>query len=60
MYVRIDDEMFDEIVELLQDLIPVRRDVRDALSLVNADAVWLAMQIAGKKEDMERPVLKGV
>jgi hypothetical protein len=58
-YVRIDDEMFDEIVELLQDLIPVRRDVRDALSLVNADAVWLAMQIAGKKEDMERPVLKG-
>ena len=58
-YVRIDDDMFDEVVELLADLIPVRRDVRDALSVVNADAVWLAMEIAGKNEAIERPVFKG-
>ena len=58
-YVRIDDEMFDEVVELLEDLIPVRRDVHDALSLVNPDAVWLAMQTAGKNEKIERPMLEG-
>ena len=58
-YVRIDDDMFDEVVELLTDLIPVRRDVREALSVVNADAVWLAMEIAGKNEAIVRPVLKG-
>jgi hypothetical protein len=58
-YVRIDDDMFDEIVELLVDLISARSDVRDALSLVNPDAVWLAMQIAGKNKEIERPVLDG-
>jgi hypothetical protein len=58
-YVRIDDEMFDEVVELLTDLIPARREVRDALSIINADAVWLAMQIAGKNEKIEVPVLNG-
>jgi TELO2-interacting protein 1 len=58
-YVQIDDEMFDEVVELLAELIPIRRDVRDALSGVNGDAVWLAMQKAGKNEEIERPVLNG-
>ena len=58
-YVRIDDDMFDEVVELLEDLIPVRRDVHDALSLINPDAVWLAMQMAGKNEKLDRPVLEG-
>jgi hypothetical protein len=58
-YVRIDDEMFDEVVELLADLIPSRSEVRDALSIINADAVWLAMQIAGKNEKIKAPVLNG-
>lgn len=58
-YVRVDDEMFDDVVDILVDLIPVREDVRDALSLINADAVWLAMQISGENEGMETPVLKG-
>jgi hypothetical protein len=58
-HVRIDDEMFDEVVEILADVIPSRRDVRDALSLVNADAVWLAMQVAGENEEVERPVFRG-
>lgn len=58
-HVRIDDEMFDEVVEVLADVIPRRKDVRDVLSLVNADAVWLAMQVAGENDEIERPVLKG-
>lgn len=58
-YVRMDDEMFDDAVELLADLIPTREDVRDALSVVNGDTVWLAMQMAGKNEEVERPVLAG-
>lgn len=57
--VRIDDEMFDNIVDLLVDLISTRSDVRDALSLINADAVWLVLQAAGKNKEIRMPVIEG-
>jgi hypothetical protein len=58
-YVRIDDEMFDEVVELFADLLPARADVRDALSRVNGDAVWLALQLRGKNKRIDMPLLAG-
>ena len=58
-YVRIDDEMFDEVVELFADLLPARADVRDALSRVNGDAVWLALQLRGKNKRIDIPLLAG-
>jgi hypothetical protein len=42
-YVRIDDDMFDDILNLFSDILDGRKDIQDALSLINADAVWLNM-----------------
>jgi TELO2-interacting protein 1 len=42
-YVRIDDDMFDDMLDLFDDMLDSRKDIQDALSLVNADAVWLNM-----------------
>jgi hypothetical protein len=58
-YVRMDDETFDEILELLEDLIATRQDVRDALSSINADAVWLTLQRQGKNPMRKTPTLVG-
>jgi hypothetical protein len=58
-YVRIEDEMFDEVVEVLGDLVWEREVVKRTLDEVNRDAVWLAMQIAGKNKDLETPVIDG-
>ncbi|KAK3322136.1 armadillo-type protein [Apodospora peruviana] len=53
-YVRIDDDMFDEVLELLVDVcvLPGQRgdDVREALEAINADAVWLALYKRGRVE----------
>ena len=45
MYVKMDDDMFDEILELVGDviLVPGHEELRSALEAVNADAVWLAV-----------------
>lgn len=40
--VRVEDEMFDEILVLLEDVLEEKQSVREALEVVNADAVWLA------------------
>ncbi|KAJ9154975.1 TEL2-interacting protein 1 [Pleurostoma richardsiae] len=62
-YVRIDDDVFDQILELLIDEIaPPRRSeaARAALEAVNADAVWLAMYKRGLAEWMPAPEMDGV
>lgn len=48
-YVKMDDDMFDEILELVVDVVglPGREELRNALEAVNADAVWLAMYERG-------------
>ena len=59
-YVRIGDEMFDDVLELLGYLVVERRDLREVLEMVNADAVWLALWRMGKTENSrETPVLEG-
>ncbi|KAI9864118.1 MAG: hypothetical protein M1813_003435 [Trichoglossum hirsutum] len=45
-YVRIDSDIFDDILNMLSDMLESRKDIRDALSLANADAVWLDMWAA--------------
>ena len=56
-YVRIDDDMFDEALEILAELIGSREDVRNAFSVVNADAVWLQELRQGQLPRMETPVM---
>jgi len=45
--VSIEDEMFDEILELVVDALPKHRELREAMEVVNADAVWLALLETG-------------
>ncbi|KAH8169703.1 HEAT repeat protein [Sarocladium implicatum] len=59
-YVRMDDEMFDEILELLADELERNPEAREALEVINADAVWLMRFERGKVEIGEPPVLDGL
>lgn len=56
-YVRIDDDMFDEALEILAELIRSREDVRSAFSAINADAVWLQELRQGQLPYIETPVM---
>ncbi|KAK3340737.1 armadillo-type protein [Neurospora tetraspora] len=49
-YVRVDDEMFDEMLEVVVDVLhePERRELKEALETINADAVWLALYERGR------------
>ncbi|KAK0121942.1 hypothetical protein ONS95_010216 [Cadophora gregata] len=58
-YVRVEDEMFDEVVDVLGDLVWERESVRTALEAVNADAVWLVMQMNGRNGKVETPYMDG-
>ncbi|PNP47185.1 hypothetical protein THARTR1_10690 [Trichoderma harzianum] len=59
-YVRVEDEMFDEILDLLADVMEKNREVREALEVINADAVWAVRYERGLVEWTPAPVLEGV
>ncbi len=60
-YVRVDDDVFDQLLDLLADALARDGDRhRAALEAVNADAVWLAMYGRGRADYMVAPVLDGV
>ncbi|KAL7934467.1 armadillo-type protein [Trichoderma chlorosporum] len=59
-YVRVEDEMFDEILELLADVMEKNREVREALEVINADAVWAVRYERGLVEWTPPPSLEGV
>ncbi|KAG6033951.1 hypothetical protein E4U41_006760 [Claviceps citrina] len=60
-HVRVDEAMFDDIVELLVDVLERNSEVRDALEVINADAVWLARYERGNRVDMlPTPVVEGM
>ncbi|KAM0274442.1 hypothetical protein ACHAQH_007850 [Verticillium albo-atrum] len=59
-YVRIDDEMFDGVLELLADRLEEDHEARDALEVVNADAVWFCLYERGSVEMLTTPVMEGV
>ncbi|KAG6003935.1 hypothetical protein E4U43_000823, partial [Claviceps pusilla] len=58
-HVRVDDVMFDDMVELLIDVLEKDDQVRDALEVINADAVWLARYERGRVEVLPTPVMEG-
>ncbi|TFB01015.1 TEL2-interacting protein 1 [Trichoderma ghanense] len=59
-YVTVEDDMFDEILELLADAMERDRSVRDALEAINADAVWAVRYERGLVEWRPAPVMEGV
>lgn len=60
-YVRIEDEIFEQILELLAgDVLPRNEEARRVLEAVNADAVWFALYKKGFVETMSAPVVDGV
>lgn len=60
-FVRIEDDIFEQILSLLaDDVLPRDADVRRALEAVNADAVWLALHERNHLETLpQAPVLEG-
>src|SRR5205814_992856 len=56
-HVGVDGRLFDEVLELLADRLAQDVGVRDALEVVNADAVWLAMYERGEAEWVAAPVV---
>ncbi|QPH12671.1 hypothetical protein C2857_004939 [Epichloe festucae Fl1] len=58
-HVRVDAAMFDDIVELLADVLEKNDEVREALEVINADAVWLARYERGRVEVPPTPVMEG-
>lgn len=59
-YVRMDPAMFDDIVDLLRDVLETNSEVREALEVISADAVWLARHEKGRVESSPTPVAEGV
>lgn len=60
-FVRIEDDVFEQVLELLaDDVLPRNEEARRALEVVNADAVWLAMYERGFVEPWPAPVMDGV
>ena len=59
-YVRVDDDMFDEILDLLSEVLGRNKKVLEALETINRDAVWLARYECGSVERLEAPMMDGV
>ncbi|KAL2752610.1 hypothetical protein ACRALDRAFT_2029804 [Sodiomyces alcalophilus JCM 7366] len=59
-HVRIDSEMFDEVLELLADRLERDPEVREALEIINPDAVWYALYEMGLIDPLPTPVMEGV
>lgn len=58
-YVRIEAEIFDEVLEILAEYVTTRKDVRTSLSAINADAVWLMEVNRGRELNLTTPILEG-
>ncbi|RDA91900.1 hypothetical protein CP533_1283 [Ophiocordyceps camponoti-saundersi (nom. inval.)] len=54
-YVRVEDQMFDDILDLLSDVLETNSEVREALETINADAVWLVRYERGYIEPLPTP-----
>ncbi|KAI0128479.1 HEAT repeat protein [Xylariales sp. AK1849] len=54
-YIRIDDDIFEQILDLLADSLAAASEARRALEAVNADAVWLTMYGRGQVQLRPRP-----
>lgn len=59
-FVHIDADMFDQILDLLSDVMERSDEVREALQTINADAVWLVRYERGYVDALPTPRLEGV
>lgn len=59
-YVRLSDEMFDQILDLLAEVLERSKEVREVLEDVNADAVWLVRYERGFVDWLLEPNFDGV
>lgn len=60
-FVRIEDDIFEQILELLADDVLLRNEeARRALEVVNADAVWLALYERNAVEPRPAPIMEDV
>ncbi|KAH8591733.1 armadillo-type protein [Bisporella sp. PMI_857] len=59
-YVRIDDDMFDQILAVL-GIVVGRKDINEILERINADAVWLDLHLMNMEEGrpLEQPLVEG-
>ncbi|RGP64705.1 hypothetical protein FLONG3_9448 [Fusarium longipes] len=59
-YVQVDEEMFDDILDLLAEVLEWNIKVREALEAVNEDAVWLSRYERGNVERLTTPKMNGL
>ncbi|KKY36129.1 putative heat repeat protein [Diaporthe ampelina] len=60
-FVRIEDDIFEQILDLLaDDVLPRNEEARRALEVINADAVWLALYERNIVEPRQAPAMEGV
>ncbi|KAI5459858.1 armadillo-type protein [Mariannaea sp. PMI_226] len=59
-HVQVDEEMFDEILDLLADELEQNKQVREALEVINVDAVWLLRYERGAVQLLPTPEIEGV
>ena len=59
-YVRVEDDMFDEILDILSDVMEQSSEARAALETINADAVWLVRYEKGLVSKRPAPVVEGL
>jgi hypothetical protein len=59
-FVRVDDDMFEDILDLLAEAMEKDDGVQQALENINADAVWLTRYERGLVEKMDPPTVEGV
>jgi hypothetical protein len=59
-YVQVDEEMFDDILDLLAEVLERNVQVREALEAVNKDAVWLSRYERGNIEWLATPKMDGL
>ena len=63
MYVRVDADMEDDLMEMLGPFVESRKDVKDALEALNPDAVWLQLEMQqerqGGHEPLPVPIMEG-
>lgn len=60
LHVHVDEEMFDDVLDLLLEALERNKQVREALETVNGDAVWLARYERGNVEWLPAPQMDGV
>ncbi|PMB73563.1 TEL2-interacting protein 1 [Beauveria bassiana] len=58
-YVRVDETMFEDVLDLLADVLDRNPDAKEALEVINADAVWLTLYERGRVALRAAPMVDG-